>query len=140
MKNIFLSFLIIILLAAIFVFSKNYSSAMPDEVKVGKISDYPPGTIQLISRSRVLIIADSQGIYALSAVCTHLGCVINNKGDKLVCPCHKSRFDLSGTVLEGPAIEDLKWYKLGVDENQNLVVDTSIEVSKGTKLNYPSNP
>ncbi|HET6245169.1 MAG: FAD-dependent oxidoreductase [Bacteroidetes bacterium] len=48
-------------------------------------------------------------VYTLSAVCTHMKCIVNwNSAEKSWdCPCHGSRFDLNGTVIEGPAITDL---------------------------------
>ena len=51
----------------------------------------------------------ASGIHAVSAVCTHLGCTVGfNRGDRTWdCPCHGSRFDLQGQVIQGPAIEDL---------------------------------
>lgn len=49
-------------------------------------------------------------LHAVSAVCTHLGCVVNwNPAEKTWdCPCHGSRFDLEGKVLQGPALHDLE--------------------------------
>ncbi len=40
---------------------------------------------------------------ALLARCTHRGCRPDPVGDRLVCPCHGSEYDLRGRVLEGPA-------------------------------------
>lgn len=48
-------------------------------------------------------------LHELSAVCTHLGCVVawNPAESSWDCPCHGSRFDPRGRVLNGPAIRDL---------------------------------
>ncbi len=49
-------------------------------------------------------------IIKLSAVCTHLGCIVSwdKENKNWLCPCHESRFDINGKVLEGPAKKDLK--------------------------------
>lgn len=52
---------------------------------------------------------DSGELKIHSAICTHLGCVVNwNNAEKTWdCPCHGSRFDQEGNVLEGPALHPL---------------------------------
>ena len=49
-------------------------------------------------------------IYALSAACTHMGCLVHwNSAEKTWdCPCHGSRFSPEGKCLHGPAVDDLK--------------------------------
>jgi len=46
---------------------------------------------------------------AFSAVCPHLGCIVQWNGDEksFDCPCHGSRFDTEGTVINGPSQTDL---------------------------------
>lgn len=48
-------------------------------------------------------------VHAVSAVCTHLGCIVewNGADQTWDCPCHGSRFDHRGQVIQGPAVEDL---------------------------------
>lgn len=49
-------------------------------------------------------------LYALAPACTHLGCTVawNNAEKSWDCPCHGSRFDVEGRVIQGPAVEDLE--------------------------------
>ncbi|MFG2749496.1 FAD-dependent oxidoreductase [Streptomyces xanthophaeus] len=53
---------------------------------------------------------DRGGLHAVSAVCTHLGCLVafNNAERTWECPCHGSRFGVDGEILQGPALEPLE--------------------------------
>jgi len=48
---------------------------------------------------------------ALTAMCTHMACTITGFDQSYVCPCHGSRFDTSGRVLNGPATRSLQQYQ-----------------------------
>ena len=50
------------------------------------------------------------GLHAVSVRCTHLGCLLrfNSAERSWDCPCHGSRFDVDGEVLEGPAVRPLE--------------------------------
>jgi glycine/D-amino acid oxidase-like deaminating enzyme/nitrite reductase/ring-hydroxylating ferredoxin subunit len=52
---------------------------------------------------------DDGALHCISATCTHLGCQVtfNTAERTWDCPCHGSRFDVDGHVLQGPAVEDL---------------------------------
>jgi Rieske Fe-S protein len=52
---------------------------------------------------------DDGTVRAVSAVCTHLGCLVafNPAERTWDCPCHASRFATDGAVIEGPAVDDL---------------------------------
>lgn len=60
---------------------------------------------------KVAVFRDEAGeLHRRSAVCTHLGCIVawNPAASTWDCPCHGSRFDPKGTVVNGPANTDLK--------------------------------
>jgi glycine/D-amino acid oxidase-like deaminating enzyme/nitrite reductase/ring-hydroxylating ferredoxin subunit len=52
---------------------------------------------------------DNGALHIVAANCTHLGCrlAFNTAEKSWDCPCHGSRFDIDGSVLQGPAVEDL---------------------------------
>ena len=54
-------------------------------------------------------------LYIVDITCTHLGCELTfNSAEKTWdCPCHASRFDYKGNVLQGPAIKPLNRYGEG---------------------------
>jgi glycine/D-amino acid oxidase-like deaminating enzyme/nitrite reductase/ring-hydroxylating ferredoxin subunit len=71
-----------------------------------------PGQGAVVRRgaSKMAVYRDEQGmLHERSAVCTHLGCVVQwNQGEQSWdCPCHGSRFDCEGHILNGPAIKPL---------------------------------
>jgi Rieske Fe-S protein len=53
---------------------------------------------------------DDGGLHLVSATCTHLGCIVgfNDAEHTWDCPCHGSRFDVDGNILQGPALSPLK--------------------------------
>jgi glycine/D-amino acid oxidase-like deaminating enzyme/nitrite reductase/ring-hydroxylating ferredoxin subunit len=76
-----------------------------DELPVGEAA------IVKLNGDRTAVFRDERGVlHAVSAVCTHMGCVLGwNAVDRTWdCSCHGSRFTLDGTVLHGPATTALK--------------------------------
>jgi len=71
-------------------------------------------------------------IYALSTICTHLGCNPNwLEGDKkFKCPCHGSGFRMSGVNFEGPAPRPLERYAIKKTDDGQIVVDKSRKFQK----------
>jgi Rieske Fe-S protein len=75
-------------------------------------AEIAPGTGAVLRRglTKVAVYRDDAGqLHECSAVCPHLQCVVHwNGGEKTWdCPCHGSRFDAHGRVLNGPANRDL---------------------------------
>jgi len=73
----------------------------------------------------VLIRKNEQQVVAMSAVCTHLGCIVKfSESDMLLkCPCHGAIFDLNGKVLAGPAPLPLELYGAVVENNEIVVTE-----------------
>lgn len=72
----------------------------------------------------IIVIKSGESQYiALSKLCTHEGCTVNYSGTQVVCPCHNSKFDTSGSVLQGPATAALKKYTVVVEGNTLKIKD-----------------
>jgi cytochrome b6-f complex iron-sulfur subunit len=96
-------------------------------VSVGRPERYGVGSMTLDPRSGIFIARAQEGFYALSAVCTHLGCLSTWKADTgvIACPCHGSTFRRDGTVIAGPAPDPLPWLKMWLSDDGTLMVDRS---------------
>jgi cytochrome b6-f complex iron-sulfur subunit len=90
----------------------------------------------------------ADGVLALSAVCTHLGCLFKwvDVTTRFECPCHGSKFQADGTYIEGPAPRNLDRFELTVlaggaatvsdAEGHPVPADgaTSIQINTGKKI------
>jgi glycine/D-amino acid oxidase-like deaminating enzyme/nitrite reductase/ring-hydroxylating ferredoxin subunit len=80
---------------------------------VGSADDLGPGEAAVIRTglTKTAAYRDPAGtLHAVSARCTHLGCIVgwNAAETSWDCPCHGSRFDVDGNVLQGPAVQPLE--------------------------------
>ncbi len=101
--------------------------------KAGSTEEYPPGSVTLNKEQQVFIVHAKEGyFYAVSAVCTHLGCITNWKSEDgiIVCPCHGSKFDKEGKVIDGPAPRPLPRFSMVLDEQGQLIVDKGVIVDE----------
>ncbi|CUS78132.1 ubiquinol-cytochrome c reductase iron-sulfur subunit [Candidatus Kryptonium thompsonii] len=120
-------------------------------VKLDEPDKIPDG-VTFIDDIKTYIFREGKTFYAISAVCTHLGCTVKYVGlskPKVVkiggkevevkwefhCPCHGSKFYGDGTNYAGPAPRPLDWVKIEVSpEDGKLVVDLGKKVSQNYKL------
>ncbi len=98
----------------------------PKTGKVRKIlvsaarKEIPAGGALIYREARVALMnPEGEKPYALSLVCTHLGCLVTVNEENMECPCHGSVFDHSGRVLKGPAEHPLK--RLPVEESDGIL-------------------
>ena len=103
----------------------------PQQFKIGFPDEFAIGDVDLRFKATygVWVVREPEGFYALSTVCTHLGCTPNwlSSEGKFKCPCHGSGFVITGINVEGPAPRPLERYKIG------LSPDGQIEIDKNTK-------
>jgi glycine/D-amino acid oxidase-like deaminating enzyme/nitrite reductase/ring-hydroxylating ferredoxin subunit len=80
--------------------------------EASSVSEVPVGEARVVrdGLGKAGVYRDEHGgLHAVSLRCTHLGCLLRFNGAERSwdCPCHGSRFDVDGAVLEGPAVEPL---------------------------------
>jgi cytochrome b6-f complex iron-sulfur subunit len=80
------------------------------------------------SRHRFFIVRERHRIYALSARCAHLGCTVNWFSELHIfkCPCHGSEYHSNGVNFAGPAPHPLDRFRIELNVDGQLVVDTGI--------------
>ncbi len=94
------------------------------EFDLGPADQFPLGSRTLLSDPPAVLLHTESGFSALSLVCTHLGCTVEQSADGFACPCHGSRFDPGGKVTHGPAVSPLKKLRVEVDETGTLRIYT----------------
>lgn len=99
-------------------------------VDAGKPEGYPLDSVTLDVNSGIYLIHSKEGFFALSAVCTHLGCLTAWKPELgiIACPCHGSKFHREGDKIEGPAPKPLPWLRTWLSDDGDLMVDRSTTV------------
>lgn len=101
----------------------------PSSFKIGFPDQFEVGLVETKFKSMygVWIIRNEEGIYALSTVCTHLGCTPNwlDSDQKFKCPCHGSGFRKTGINFEGPAPRPLERFRIVLSEDGQILIDKS---------------
>jgi cytochrome b6-f complex iron-sulfur subunit len=116
--------------------SPNVLFEPPSRFRAGNPDLYPVNTVTYLPDQEVYIVRSQEGFWALSAICTHLGCITQWKTetDRIACPCHGSKFRRSGAKIEGPAPRPLPRLSLTLTADGELLVDKSETVAETTVL------
>ena len=101
---------------------------------IGNINQYPLNHFTFLSEKNIYLYRDRKGIKAVSAICTHLGCILQRSDAGFRCPCHGSRFNNRGETLSGPAIRDLEWHSVIREPDGRIMIIEDIPVSPETLL------
>lgn len=94
--------------------------------RAGNPDLYPVNSVTYLQEQLVYVVRTLNGFYAVSAICTHLGCITQYKpeANMIACPCHGSKFKTDGTKIEGPAPRPLPHFAI------TLTVDGELQVDK----------
>ena len=98
---------------------QTFKAGYPDDYTIGEVST------NLKEKFGVWIIRSTEQIYALSTVCTHLGCTPNwlKNESKFKCPCHGSGFRKTGINFEGPAPRPLERFRISLANDGQILID-----------------
>jgi cytochrome b6-f complex iron-sulfur subunit len=104
------------------------SESRPGErlVNAGTFSSLAVGDARLVRHSEepvfVVRVSETQ-VLAVSAICTHMRCVLQWKRDTstIACPCHDGAFDKTGNVLSGPPKKPLQQYRAEIRADEIIV-------------------
>lgn len=100
--------------------------------KIGTIENFPVGTVKKLEDKKVFIFSNDDGLHAVSSICQHLGCIVNQVEWGFLCPCHGSRYNENGKVIGGPAPRSLPWLEISQEIDGSIVVDSAKEIPPGT--------
>jgi cytochrome b6-f complex iron-sulfur subunit len=94
----------------------------PGPIIAGPAEAFAPDSLTFIPAATAWLGRDSQGYFAVSAVCPHLGCTVTLHDTVFECPCHGSRFNGQGNVLHGPADSPLRFVEVRPADNGQLLI------------------
>ncbi len=109
---------------------KRASAGGSGRMQVGTTADFPAGQGKVVpvNDKPVIMVNTAQGgLKAFSAICTHLGCIVewDQARQLILCPCHDGRFNaINGAIISGPQPAPLPELALTVE-------DDAVYVSEG---------
>ncbi|HJT25551.1 MAG TPA: ubiquinol-cytochrome c reductase iron-sulfur subunit [bacterium] len=111
-------------------FFPNVTFEPPLKFKAGYPDTYKMGVDERFKDAhRCWIVRNDQGFYALSTICTHLGCTPNwmQADQKFKCPCHGSGYYITGVNFEGPAPRPLPRFNIILADDGQIQIDEAIQ-------------
>lgn len=99
---------------------------------VGMVDEFPPGSVTPVTEGRFYLVRQTDGGFiALYRKCTHLGCAVpwEPAEQQFICPCHASRFEMDGQVINAPAPRPLDRFPITI-ENGMVKVNTGVTLSR----------
>jgi cytochrome b6-f complex iron-sulfur subunit len=94
----------------------------PQRFDMGPGSLHPEGSRTVLQDVPALLIHTAEGFTALSLTCPHLGCTVAMTETGMECPCHGSRYNKDGQLLQGPATKGLPSLKIETSPDDHLII------------------
>ena len=116
----------------------NVSYDAPTTVKLGAPAEFPDG-MKFLPEQRLFVFREGKTFHAISAVCTHLGCLYDWKPTEglFICPCHGSTFQKNGVYVRGPAPRNLDRFQVQIKDGSGATLATTD--ASGGPVALPSN-
>jgi nitrite reductase/ring-hydroxylating ferredoxin subunit len=112
-----------------------------DWIAVGKVGDFTDNVWTKITSGRNIIDNKPKGLVmmmlfrqgndvsVISTRCTHMGCEVMLESDgTFSCPCHGSKFDGNGLVINGPAARPLSFYEVKVTPEGEILLNPGSKI------------
>ena len=105
-----------------YVIPPNIRERVEEVINAGKYTDIPFNSAKIVrfnKKAIILVRTEQEQVKAFSAVCTHLGCIVQFMPDAKLfkCNCHGSQFDMTGKNIAGPAPSPLKPFRVELKDN-----------------------
>ena len=109
---------------------RRVSAGGSGRVQIGTAADFPAGQGKVVpvNDKPVIVVNTAQGgLKAFSAICTHLGCIVEWDQNRqfILCPCHDGRFNaVNGAIISGPQPAPLPPLALTVEDDVVYVTES----------------
>ncbi|MCO4768673.1 MAG: Rieske 2Fe-2S domain-containing protein [Deltaproteobacteria bacterium] len=113
------------------------------QIAAGNISAIAEGESVAIAGQMVALFRDANGLWAVTTICTHLQCDMQEQGtvspSELSCDCHASTFTPDGDRVSGPANRALDNFEVLIDEaTGDITIDADVVVDAATRTAAPA--
>ncbi len=116
-----------------FLESRKGDGIFGEEITAGVIDDFPLGTIAPFETARFYLVRfEDGGFLAIYRKCTHLACMVSweEEHERFACPCHGSKFEMDGDVINPPAPRPLDRFPITIDAAGRVKVDTGTPIER----------
>lgn len=114
-------------------YKKKSKKASADKIiTAGSVDNFKPGSVTAFTRGFFYLVhLNDGGFMAFSSRCTHLGCTLpwDDTAEQFICPCHASKFDIRGLVVNSPAPRPLDILPVKI-ENRMIQVDIGHKIKR----------